>query len=74
MSDLLNQVTGLAGEDELLDMVIWEPPNSRRVSLWTGIDGQMAVLVHLSPETSTRWREIFTQFGTFGAPGGPGGT
>ena len=69
MADLA-EITGLAGEEELLDLVIWEPPAQRKVSLWTGIDGQMAIMVQLSPETSDRWRKIFSKYGNYCGPDG----
>ena len=69
MADLA-EITGLAGEEELLDLVIWEPLAQRKVSLWTGIDGQMAIMVQLSPETSDRWRKIFSEYGTYRDAGG----
>lgn len=69
MADL-SRVTGLSGEDELLDMVLWEPSSDRRLSLWTNTDGQMAVMVNLSPETSERWRKIFSEYGTYHDAGG----
>ena len=69
MADLARS-TGLAGEEELLDLVIYEPPAQRKVSLWTGIDGQMAIMVQLSPETSDRWRKIFSKYGTYHDTGG----